>query len=440
MLDKRDFIRDPSVANPDIQLQGVQYERDPEAAYGQHIRNTTAICNTSASHTYGNVISVIEKYLLDQFPPDLFKTVTIATALASRQMVHLPNRLIKRELPIMVLSPRIVFGQEDNRFLGNTLLNSRLNNTQSFYGEGSLIPLASDPKRNIWIHGHFNRALLYIDVVLTFNQFNEQINWMSYIHNMIPVAHNQFVRSPLELYIPNQFCHMLGSLSHIPVDDNGSVYNFLTYMNTIWEHPITYKLKGGSNSHEFFMYYVTDIDTVIQDVQSGQGVKNGQVRQAYDISFTIRCEFNTIGYFTLNCPDMKKPVSISVPDTPDIVPIFSDAIDLDDFKLPVGWVILGWPIFKLQYGENRVSIDSILNDSLRTVIDYHLRMGIPMEKFIKIQFRENGEILSNESFYIDWANRELVLGQPNHRRTYRLIISVSPEYVNNMTKELYNLE
>ena len=50
----------PSYANPDVKLKGVQYERNPDAEYGEHIRNTAAICNTSAAHTYGNVMSVIE--------------------------------------------------------------------------------------------------------------------------------------------------------------------------------------------------------------------------------------------------------------------------------------------------------------------------------------------------------------------------------------------
>ena len=53
---------------------------------------------------------------------------------------------------------------------------------------------------------------------------------------------------------------------------------------------------------------------------------------------------------------------------------------------------------------------------------------------------ENGEILNDEMFYIDWHKRELILLKPNIRRTYRLIISVSHEYVNNLIKELYNLE
>lgn len=437
----RDPSTNPSQANPDINLQGVQYERNVGAEYGEHIRNTSAMCNTSASHTYGNVLSVVEKYLIDIFPPDIFKTVTASTTLGSRQLTHLPTQLHKKELPALVLVPRIVFGQEDNRFLSNTLINSRFTNTHSLHGDGSLLPLAEDKRKRLYVHGHYNRAVMYVDVVMSFNTFNEQINYMSFIHNMIPVGHNQFIRAPLELYIPDGFCKLIGNVTGTPVKgEDESVYKFLTYMNSIWYHPITYKLKGGSNNDEFFMYYLADIDVVFQEPQAGPGIKDGQIRRAFDISFTIRCEFNTIGYLTLNTPDLKKQIVIPPEEDMTIVPIFSDVINLNDFNLPIGWSVLGWPIFKLKYGENSISIDNILNQSLRVVIDYHLKNGMPMERFIRIEFRENGEILNDELFYIDWRSRELRLSNPNPRRTYRLIITVSHEYINNLIKELYNLE
>lgn len=436
----RDPHTNPSEANPDIDLQGIQYEKNPGAEYGEHIRNTGCICNTAASHTYGNVMSIIEQFLLENFPADVFKTVTASTTLTSRQLNHTPSQLRKKELPMMVLAPRIVFGQDDNRFLGHTLINDRITSTHAIYGDGSLIPLAEDPRKHIWIHGHFNRALMYVDVVLSFDTYAEQQNYLAHIYNMFSVNHNQSIMAPLELYIPADFCELIANLSKTPVEQDGSVYKFLTYMNSSWHYPITYKLKGGSNTNEFFMYYLTDIDTTLQEPQAGQGVKDGQIHRAFDISFSVRCEFNTVGYFTLNSPDLTRSIQISHKDDDTIVPIFSDVINLDDFDLPVGWKVLGWPIFKLGIGENSISIDNILNQSLRVVIDYHLKFGIPMDRFIKFQFRENGEILNDEMFYIDWARRVLVLTHPNPRRTYRLIITVSTDYIHNLIKELYNLE
>lgn len=439
----RNVDTNPSQANPDINLKGVQFEMNPGAEYGEHITNTSAMCNSSAIHTYGNVIAIMEKFLCSEvFPPDTFKTILTSTTLASRQARHLPNQMLKKELPLMVLSPRIVFGQGEDRFMGGTLLNSRPNNTHSFYGLGQLIPLAQDLPKRIWIHGHYNRAVMYIDVILNFNTYSEQQNWLSYLYNMTPINTWQTIRTPLELYIPENFCNLLSKVANVPLrnKENNSVYKFLTYYNSISYHPITYKLNGGSNTDDFFLYYLTDLDYFIQEPQYDKGIKDGQIRRNFGITFTIRCDFNTIGYFTLNAPKITKPLKLVNKEYDTIVPLLSDYIDLNNYNLPFGWTILSWPIFKLEYGKNSISIDNVLNDSLRATIDYHLEHGIPMEKFIMIQFRENGEIVTDELYYIDWKERMLVLGNPNVRKTYRLIISVSIDYINNLIKELYNLE
>lgn len=437
----RDYNITPAIMNPDVKLTGVQYESSPGAAYGDHIKNTGAICNTSASHTYGNVLSVVEKYILDRFPHETFATITAGTSLRSRQLNHLPRQLRKKETPILVLSPRISFGQGDDRFLGGTLINSRYNDLNMLWGNGSLIQLAHSREKNIYVQGHYNRALMFVDVIMTFDTYAEQVNWMSFIHNMIPVEHPLEIRAPLELYLPTNFCKLLGELAGVPVQDkDGSVYDFTRMMNTMWEYPITYKLKGGNNQNSFFMYYLTDIIATVQEPMAGPGIKDGQVKTNFDISFTVRVEFNTIGYFTITCPTIRKQITIDGDKEGAIQPIMSDQINLADYKLPIGWTILSWPIFKLDYGEDTISFESILNRSITSAIDHHLATGMPMDQFIRIEFREHGVILDNERFWIDWQNREIHLLNPDCHRTYRLIVTVSPEYINNLVKTLYGLE
>lgn len=440
----REHRTNPSVANPDLRFVNNGYERDPEAAFGDHIKQTGAICNSSASHTYGNVMSVVERYLVDTFPADTFKTIVTSTTLASRQVTSLPRQLMKKELPTMVLVPRISFGQDENRFLANTQLNARFTDTFATWGDGSLLPLADDRQRQLYVHGHYNRAVMFVDVILSFNSYMEQTDWMSYLHNFLPIQHNFFIRAPLELFIPGELCALISELAGLEIHDrdDASIHKFLTYMNSTWYDPITYKLKGSSNSDEFFMYYLTDIDTVIQEPQASPGVKDGQIRRNFDISFTVRCEFNTIGYFTLNSPRLNRPVRLSHRDGEVIVPFMTDMFDLDNFKLPTGWSVLAFPVFKLSVKdqERSVSIEPVLNASLRTVIDYHLRFGIPIERFLRVQFRENGKILADEGFYVDWVKREIVLTQPDYHRTYKLLITVSNAYVNELVKSIYDLE
>lgn len=438
MLDQN---TNPSFASKDLNLKGIQYEKDSNAAYGDHIKDVYSICSTSMSHTYGNVSAVVEKYILDLFPPETFRTITAATALASRQITHTPKQIVKKSLPSFVISPRIDFGQDDNRFLGHTLFNDRYNDVFSQYGDGSLIGLAKDNHRKLNIFGHYNRAVIYFDIVLGFQTFMEQANWMGYLHNVVPLMHPFDIKAPLEIYVPNEFCKVISELVNIPTHDkNNSVKEFMTYMNSIWFNPITYKLKGSSGTDEFFMYYITDIVTTIQDPQMQQGIKDGQIRRNFDISFTVRCEFNTLGYFTIYHPQLKHPKKIITSETDHIIPMFSDQINLNDFKLPLGWQIIDFPIFKLEIGEDNISFAPIMNQTLNTMIDYHLENGIPIQRFLDIQFRENGQILKNEEFYINWNDRTIHLIHPDTHRTYRLLITSNTDYINRLIKDIYNLE
>ena len=109
-----------------MNIAGINYANNPEAEYGDHIKNTTAICNTSASHTYGHVMGIMEKYLLEQFPNIEFKTVTASTTLASRQLKHLPQQLHKAELPAMVLVDSV------SRYVDGVLHNSDSVEDESF--------------------------------------------------------------------------------------------------------------------------------------------------------------------------------------------------------------------------------------------------------------------------------------------------------------------
>jgi len=431
----------PSLDPRNVKQTNVQFEQNVGAEYGEHIKNVTAMVNTSSTHTYGNVMSVIRKWLLDKFPPDTFKSVVMGTAIASRQLRHRPHQLQKHEMPTMVLVPRIVFGQDENRFAGRTLMNERMTNTHALWGFGNLIQLAHDRKRDLWVHGRYNRAVMYVDVVMSFTTLTEQMNWMSYIFNMHPIGHPQFIKAPLELYLPKDFCHMLGNLAGIPPyrEDDQTVGDFLSYMNSFWCNPVTYKMKGSSGGDAFFMYYVTDIDTVVDPPQAHDPVKDGQSKRNFNISFTIRCDFNTVSYLTINSPQIRNPIQIRNVDEDTIIPIFTDNIDLSNFELPIGWSVYEYPIFKLDIGEDSIGFRELLNTSLNVMIDHHLLNGVPIERFLLIQFRENGKII-NEPFHIDWKNRRLILANPDHQRTYRLLITTSHEYVNALIAEIYDLE
>jgi S-adenosylmethionine hydrolase len=76
--------------------------------------------NTSISHTYGNVLASIQKYILNKFEDKFFKTIHVQSRLAHRQLKSTPSEFLKKRKPAIAFRPRIDYN-DNNAFLSNTL-------------------------------------------------------------------------------------------------------------------------------------------------------------------------------------------------------------------------------------------------------------------------------------------------------------------------------
>ena len=157
------------------------------------------------------------------------------------------------------------------------------------------------------------------------------------------------------------------------------------------------------------------------------------------ITFTLRCEFNTIGLFDLSVPN-PGPFRIIDPNTSGItIPIFSDIFNEKDFPLPYGWKIHARPIIKLDYGETEIDFRTVLGYGLEKMLDYHIQHHISPDLFINVKLRENNVII-DDGYYIDWNERKVKFQTVKYQDTYRLIISINQLYINDMLKMLYAKE
>jgi hypothetical protein len=183
---------------------------------------------------------------------------------------------------------------------------------------------------------------------------------------------------------------------------------------------------------------MTELLCSISDLNYSNITKtNNLVEDDCPITFTIRCEFNTIGLFDLSVPNPGPYRVITPPKSSIAIPIFSDAFNEKDFPLSYGWTILAKPIVKLDWDEREVSIQSVLGITLNRMIDYHLQHGIDVGLFIDVKLREN-HCLIDDGYYVDWKRRMLVLTNVRYTSTYRLIIIYNKLYMNDMLSMMYD--
>ena len=397
---------------------------------------------TSMSHTYGNVLAWAQKHVLDLMPEDLFKTIHVNSKIAHRQIRSTEHEFLKKTKPMIIFRPRIGTEDED-RFLKGTFLIEKQYDLYNTRGATNLQPFFYDDKNDLNIKFQQNRSILYIDVIMYFSTLMNQIDYVHYLQNRIVWNSSRFEPVFLESYIPQEMLKIVSDISGIPLfDEDKSTKTFLQYLEQNSDMPITYKLQGSSGTREFYRYYPTHIDTMFTDLNWDEGEKEGHIMNQYQISFTMRLEFYSTGFYYIFNDNI---YNIGLPkidaESDKIIPVFTDIITREDLNLRPGWHLFNKASCRLEKEFDSICIDELLNNSLRANIKYHLDNGMPLIDFLDVKVRKQGELQHEGTDYrIDYNTMTIYFNNKSPYYTYRILVCVNAENVNDMIKSIYNLK
>lgn len=395
---------------------------------------------TDMAHTTGNVTAVVLQFIVDQFPENTFATAMPSTQIAHRQLRHTPSQIRSQPYPMCIVQPRVSLSGLDNRLAAGSFATTLWQTTSCRFQNRSEMPLLFfDKQKGIEWRGKINRVVMHFDFVLSFQSATEQLRWASYLINRLPTDGGRFfdIDTALEMAIPDGFLEETARYAGIPVrDEKGNVSQFVDYLNMNSVFPTTYRFSSGRHKDAFYQFYMTSLLCSIDNLNYQQVTKVNQTEADCPITFTLRCEFNTIGMFDLSVPNpgpyrLIKPAENSI-----AIPIFSDFVNDNDFPLLYGWKIHSKPICKLDWGETEINIGGMFSNELQELIDYHLEHKIPVDLFISVKLREN-RCLIEDGYYVDWKRRTLVFTNVCYTHTYRMIVAVNKLYIQKFLTEAY---
>lgn len=406
---------------------------------GTPIKHVEIMC--SASHTYGNAIAFIENYLIKLFPKDFFKTIHVNSKIAHRQIRSTPHEYNKKMKPMFAISPRVDL--DDTRFLEGTLLTERRSQMYSNYGLTNLMPFFMDEKRRFAIKYQLNRSVMLADVILVFSTKMQQINYAEYLKNATIFKHPMNLRTCLESHLAPELIKAISDTTGIPIIDNdGTTYTFMKYLNSHSRFPITYKLQGGTGTREFYRYYPVTIDTLLDSLSIDDGEKTGHINDNFKITFTVRMEFYTTGFYYLFSDSIKPIIQNDIGDHNVIVPTYTDVMLQEDLQLENGWELFTNISFQLEKRNDEIDFSEIVNVSIREAIKYHLKNSLPMRELLDIKIRKQGSLLFEGADYtIDYENLVIKFDDKNYNfYTYTMYLSINVLYLNNLIKSLFDLK
>lgn len=399
---------------------------------------------SSISHTYGNALAFIQKYILSIFPENMFRTIHVQSKIAHRQIRSTTHEFVKKNKPIIIFRPRIPSMDED-RFLKGTALTERQTDIYSTWGNTNLQPFFNDPENHINIKYQLNRTVMYVDVTIILSTLIQQLDYYQYIQNAVRINHPFDLDTCLESYLPEEMLTIISELSgHNVYSDEGTTKFFLQYMNQHSLFPITYKLQGSTRRKEFYRYYPTTMVTNISELDKDDGDRVGNVMTDYKINFTVRTEFNSNGFYYIfneNIYDIKLPV-VEVSDTSSIIPVFTDVVMKEELQLADGWSLYNRASFMFDGAdEKEIEFKELLNSSIIAAITYHTENGLPLFDFIDIKVRRQGiPLMYGRDYTIDWENYKLIINKANILHTYNINVCINIEYINNLVKDVYHLK
>ena len=400
-------------------------------------------CQCSSAHTFGNVTAFIQNWLLNLFPDGLFKTIHVNSKIAHAQLRSTPNEFLKKSPPMFIIRPRIDWN-DNSRFLNGTPLIERQGDLYSTYGGTNLQPFFQDNRNKVAVKYQLNRHVMNFDVILVFNTLMQQLNWANYFLNVVRQDAPFFLETCLESYLSPELLKEISDCSGVPmVDEDGSTKDFMKYLNSNSAYPITYKLQGSTQTEEYYRYYPARIDTIITNFTTDEGEKVGHVNSKYQMTFSIRCEFYATGFYYLfsdRLPE-KSMIKINNEDS-TIIPVFTDVITKEDIDLPLGWQLYASPSCRLEKEDyDSISIESLFNDSLKKAIKFHTDRGMPLFDFFKLRVRKQGKLLeSGKDYQFDVSTYMLHFKHCSVYYTYKILVMINVDYINNLIKEIYSLK
>jgi len=409
------------------------------------VKYIQVMCSTA--HTYGNAVAFIEKWLIDLFPKKdngdpIFKTISVSSKIAHRQIRRSSHEISKNTKPILAIRPRIDFSED--RFLQGTPLTDRLLYTHINFSKDALQPFFFDDKNRIAIKYQLNRTVMYVDVTLVFPTMMQQLNYMNFLKNTLPTNNSPFdLNTVFESYLSQDMMKGVAQLAGIPFEDeNGSVKNFIKYMNGHSNAPITYKLQGSTGTREFYRCYPVKIITQIQSIDADDGDKSGQVTDDFRITFPIRMEFYTTGFYFLFSEEVfsiKKP---SIDDNAEIIPVYTDVLLREDWDIQEGWCQYNRATCRLSEKNDKVNFKEMLSPSIQEAIRYYNTHGLYMGEIVDIRIRKQGNmIFYGKDYDIDFDNLDIKFKNDEYGfYTYTIMICINPENINNLIKDIFKLK
>lgn len=407
------------------------------------MENIYAMASSSASTTYGNIMTFVKEKIVQLLPIIHFKDINLSSEIAyvnTRRRLgrNTLREIAKLETPYMNITPRIQPPSGD-MYLYDVPLTKNYNNIEYGVSRNTLFWILRNRDDGYFLTYKLNRDRITFDVEITVDTLIQQTDLWKYMLNWFTWERPYAVPTCLESMIPRHMIKMMGNISNIDIDNKESnqIPVILDMMNRYSRYPITYKMRNGTGLDEFFMYYQTYVMLNFEELQVDEVNRKNFADNFYQVRFQCTADFNIPGLYALigekqppKC--VMEDLRVIEPDgNHDLIPLFTVHNFYNRYPtIKNGFLYHTTARFKLDETDklsDTIGIDCLFDRWRLDVIHHYDNTRIPMATLINpILLKDGMELEESKDFIVHWNTMTLEIFNPDSKVTYQLII-----YVNN---------
>lgn len=418
------------------------------------MENIYTIASSSASTTYGNIMTFFKELLISNFSCNFFKEVYVSSEISyvnirRRLGRNTINEMSKLEKPYMTINPQIQ-PPDGDMYLYDIPLTKNIDNLECGIQKNTLFPIIKNRDDMYTLTYKLNRDQIQFEMSIAVSTLIKQLDLYKYMLNHFVWNRPFTVKTSLESMIPREIVKHMGILSNINIDDRKSNQTpvMLQMMNRHSVYPITYKMRNGTALDEFFMYYTADVLVTYNDLSIDTVNRKGMEDDEFHITFRATVDFNLPGMYAL-VGDKPKPKEIAIDlksknndSSYDLIPMYTvNNLYARYSSTRNGFMMYVTTRFKTERDKvtkkDSLNIGVLFEEPYVEVMNIFSANNVPLKTLLEIILLKDGVELNEGT---DWNLKEstldLIINNANDDATYCIVI-----YVNNnlFTEHMTNI-
>lgn len=383
----------------------------------------------STIHGYSLGVEYIQKWFLDKFDKEYFKTIFVGGKSVFDDYRRLSRtELLTIEKPALSINPTLdvdynrdftdVYSAGLKRFARRTCT----------YDKAFL----SDKESNTYLGLHLRQMKIHFNIKVRVKTRPQQLDLLEFMKIAFKIGSTHIDRVDMDFHVPKEIMICIAKDNGFEVDENGKVKNvlgFLQYLNSHSAFPFMYKLRTINGNNEYFIkvpYLQMHIST-LEQLTIDDGERQGQLDNNFHVE--MNCELllpvpQFYAYYTDHTLLLEKKFKrelLGLYNLSDVYQVPEQNEKKWDQLIKTVWD-------NDEYYLDTIEFEELINrPDLQKIINHSRNIGISPAVFLDIHVYNNFKRVPIE---IDWNNYEIIVKQKLKSKQSNISIYCDTLYVN----------